>query len=108
MPSMTNPNNSRTRTKNPLLVLVASIIFCLTSSSSAFARPGVIIRAGKPVPGEYIILFDPFFPSAAARAAVAARQGTVITEFPDIHGLYVRMTEPIALALTHEPGVRSV
>jgi len=80
----------------------------LIASSVAFARPGVIIRAAKPVPGEYIILFDPFFPSAASRAAVAASQGTVITEFPDIHGLYVRMTESIALALTHNPGVRSV
>ena len=85
------------------------VVLCLLgSATSIFAKPGFITRAAHPVAGEYIVLFDRGVQPEAAREAILAHAGQVITDYPDINGYYVRLTDPQALLLTQLSGVRSV
>jgi subtilisin family serine protease len=90
------------------ITILFAIAVAALCGNVALARPGVIARASQPVPGEYIVLFQSTTPSVAARAAVTAHNGSVVMEFPDIHGLYVRMRDADALALTYDLAVTSI
>jgi len=92
--------------------LLISSLFLTLATASAGAEPGVIRRAGKAVPGHYLVVFDSSKVSTALAAVdeLTAKLGVKKTHLYDAiyKGFAFTGNDTIALALSNDPRVRWV